>query len=76
MSNVECACLGGEDGLVVGGLLDKGHDIVHVLGGGQAALLPLVVHPHVLPGKVEKIDKWYGRYQPFKDLGRIIYRYR
>ncbi len=44
------AYLGGEDGLIVGSLLHVGHHIVHVLRGGQAALLTLVVHPHVLPG--------------------------
>ena len=44
------AMFGGKDGFVVDNLLDVGHHVVHVLGGGQLALLPLVVQPHVGPG--------------------------
>ena len=44
------AVFSGEDRLVVDDLLDVGHDVVHVLRGGQLALLPLVVQPHVEPG--------------------------
>ena len=44
------AVFGGEDGFVVDDLLDVGHDIVHILGGRDLALLALVIHPHVCPG--------------------------
>ena len=35
---------------VIDHLLDVGHDVVHVLRGGQLALLALVVEPHVQSG--------------------------
>ena len=44
------AMFGGEDGFVVDNLLDVGHHIVHVLGRGELALLPLVIQPHVSSG--------------------------
>ena len=44
------AVFGGEDGFVVDNLLHVGHHIVHILGGRDLALLPLVIHPHVCPG--------------------------
>ena len=40
---------GWKDSLVVDGLLDERHDVVDVLGGGEAGLLALVIHPDVLP---------------------------
>ena len=41
------AVFSGEDRLVVDDLLDVGHDVVHVLGSRELALLALVVQPHV-----------------------------
>ena len=45
------AVFGGEDGFVVDNLLYVGHHIVHILGGRDLAFLPLVIHPHVIPGQ-------------------------
>ena len=45
----EMNCLCWEQRFVVDRFLYKGHDVVDVLGRRDTALLPLVVHPHVLP---------------------------
>jgi len=42
---VELTVFGWENGLVVDGLLDVGHQQVHVLRRGKPSLLSLLVHP-------------------------------
>ena len=42
--------------LVIDSLLNEGHDVVHVLRGGHATLLALVVDPEVIPATGENWD--------------------
>ena len=45
--------LGGEEGFIVDRLLDKGHDEVHILGGGDTALLTLIINPQIISSKIQ-----------------------